>query len=206
MECKMTLTIDKYRLQHQERLSWMPWLFDSLKQDHLNWALQWQKEIQGKLTELETVTIAENCFIAPSAHIFAEPGRRININNGARIAAECFLHGPLEIGKNVSVNARVTMDGGTKGIIVGDDTRIATGCTFYAFNHGIAPDKLIRNQKVTSRGINIGCDVWIGANVNITDGVTIGDGAIVAMGSVVTKNVPAGAMVGGVPAKIIKQR
>lgn len=52
----------------------------------------------------------------------------------------------------------------------------------------------------------IGNDVWIGCNVLIKGGVTIGDGAIVAMGAVVTKDVPPYAIVGGVPARIIKYR
>ena len=53
---------------------------------------------------------------------------------------------------------------------------------------------------------HIGNDVWIGLNATILDGVTIGDGAIVAAGAVVTKDVPPYAVVGGVPAKIIKYR
>jgi len=52
----------------------------------------------------------------------------------------------------------------------------------------------------------IGNDVWIGANAIILQGVTIGDGAIVAAGAVVTKDVPPYAIVGGVPAKVIKYR
>lgn len=54
--------------------------------------------------------------------------------------------------------------------------------------------------------IEIGCDVWIGARATILDGVKIGDGAIVAAHSVVTKDIPPYAIVGGIPAKIIRYR
>ncbi len=57
-----------------------------------------------------------------------------------------------------------------------------------------------------NRPVTIGNDVWIGANAIILSGVTIGDGAIIAAGAVVTKNVEAYAIVGGVPAKLIKYR
>ncbi|MEY2986736.1 MAG: hypothetical protein RJB13_257 [Pseudomonadota bacterium] len=195
-----------YLEQHKERLAWMPWLFDTLKPHQRLWADEWQAEIQKKIVGLETVQFGNNCFIAPSARIFAEPGRLIKVSNGARIAADVFIHGPVEIGENVSINARVTIDGGSKGVFIGNDTRIATGVTLFAFNHGMLPDRLVRVQPVKSVGIRIGHDVWLGANVNVVDGVTIGNHVVVGMGAVVTKDVPDWAVVAGNPARVIGDR
>ena len=74
----------------------------------------------------------------------------------------------------------------------------ATLCTL---NH--LPDPAQRAGMI-AKPIHIGKKVWLGANVTILQGVTIGDNAIVAAGAVVTKDVPANAIVGGVPAKVIK--
>jgi acetyltransferase-like isoleucine patch superfamily enzyme len=197
---------DDYREQHKHRLSWMPWLYAVLKPQHRAWALPWQKDVQNRLVALETVIIEDNCFVAPSARIFGEPGRTVHIMKGASVAAESFIHGPVTIGKNVGINARVTIDGGAAGVVIGDDTRIATGTCIFAFDHRTQPDRLIREQPVRSQGICIGNDVWIGANVSITDGVNIGSHAVVAMGAVVTKDVPEWAIVGGVPARVIGDR
>ncbi|GEL74203.1 acyltransferase [Myxococcus virescens] len=194
------------REQHKRRLSWMPWLYFVLKPRHREWADAWQREVQALLRELETVEIAEGCFIAPEARIFAEPGRTISIGPGCSIAADVFLHGPVTLGPRVSINARASLDGGAAGIRIGEGTRIATGATLYGFDHGIAPDRPVREQPVTSRGLVIGADVWVGANAGITDGVTVGDHAVVAMGAVVTRDVPAWAIVAGVPARVVGDR
>jgi acetyltransferase-like isoleucine patch superfamily enzyme len=183
-----------FRDQHKLRLSWMPWLYFVLKDRHREWAMDWQREVQGRLMELETVQIADGCFVAPEARLFGEPGRGIILGPGCAIAAD------------VSVNARAALDGGAKGIIIGDGTRIASGASLYAFNHGMEPDRPVREQPVTSAGIRIGQDVWIGANAGITDGVTIGDHAVVGMGAVVTRDVAEWAIVGGAPARVLGDR
>ena len=197
---------ERYRRQHKRRLSWMPWLYFSLKPAHRAWAEAWQAEVQAELTFLETVEIGRGSFVAPQAQIFAEPGRTIRIGDRVAIAAEAFLHGPLTLADGVSINARVTMDGGSAGIRVGEGTRIASGAALYAFDHGFAPDRPIRSQPVRSLGIDIGADVWIGARAGITDGVRVGDHAVVAMGAVVTRDVPDGTVVAGVPARPIGDR
>lgn len=198
--------LSAFRAQHQKRLSWMPWLYFSLKARHRAWAEAWQAEVQAELLRLETVTLGSGCFIAPEAAIFGEPGRGIVLGDRCSVAAHAFLHGPLHLGNDVSINARAVLDGGRAGIRIGEGTRIASGATLYAFDHGLAPDHRIMDQPVTSEGIELGRDVWVGAQAGITDGVHIGDHAVVAMGAVVTGDVPPWALVAGVPARIIGDR
>lgn len=196
----------RYRAQHQLRLSWMPWLWFAMDDKLRAWAQPWQAEIQARLRAVEVVEIGTGCFVAPEARIFAEPNRPVRLGDRVTIAAEVFLHGPITLGDDVSINARVSMDGGRAGIGVGAGTRIATGVSVFAFDHGLDPGMEIREQPVRSRGIVIGRDVWIGANAGITDGVRIGDHAVVGMGAVVTRDVPDWAIVGGVPARVIGDR
>ena len=198
--------LDALREQHKRRLSWMPWLYFALKARHRAWAEAWQAEVQALLLDQETVQFGTGCFIAPEAAIFGEPGRAVILGDRCAIAAQAFLHGPLILGQDVSVNAGARLDGGRKGITIGDGTRIASGAALYAFDHGLKPDRDLRDQPVRSRGIRIGRDVWIGANAGVTDGVSIGDHAVVAMGAVVTRDVPEWAIVTGVPATPVGDR
>lgn len=202
----MPKSLDTYRTQHKLRLSYMPWLYASLKPAHREWAEAWQREWQDYLSQMETLIIGKNCFIAPEARLFAEPGRAIILGDNTFIAADCVIHGPVTLGSGVSINHHVTLDGGRAGIKIGNNTRIAAYTCAYAFNHGMDADRTIQEQPVTSLGINIGEDVWIGANSGIVDGVTIGDGAIIGMGSLVTKAVESNTKVAGNPAKIIGKR
>lgn len=195
-----------YRDQHKLRLAYMPWLYFTLKPEHAAWAKAWQADIQAELRKLETIEIGQDVFIAPQARLFAEPGRAIRIGDGASIAADCVLHGPIELGEYVSVNHHVTIDGGRAGVHIGDHSRIAAYATLFAFNHGMDPETPVREQRVTSSGIRIGRDVWIGAQAGIVDGVQIGDGAVIGMQAQITKDVEPRMMMGGNPAQVIGAR
>lgn len=199
-------SIEYYRTQHKLRLSYMPWLYTELKPAHKAWAEAWQQEVQTYLQAVETIHIGKNCFIAPEAKLFAEPGRPIIIGDNSYIAGDAVIHGPVTLGQNVSINHHVTMDGGSKGIYIGDNVRIAAYCQLYAFNHGMAADRLICEQPTNSRGIHIKHDVWLGANVGVVDGVTIGEHAVVGMGSQVTRNIDPFMIIAGNPAGIIGDR
>jgi acetyltransferase-like isoleucine patch superfamily enzyme len=94
-------------------------------------------------------------------------------------------------------NAGVTIDC-FECISIGEGAAIAKGVVIRdSDSHHI-------DSKPSTAPIHIGRHVWIGTNAIVLKGVTIGDGAVVAAGAVVTKNVPARALVGGVPAKVLK--
>ncbi|MCK9504238.1 MAG: acyltransferase [Porticoccaceae bacterium] len=90
---------------------------------------------------------------------------------------------------------------------IGNDVMIAQAVTMRDTDHVFdRTDVPMNKQGITTRPIKIEDDVWIGHGVSILKGVTIGTGSIVSAGAVVTKDVPAYAIVGGVPAKIIRYR
>lgn len=195
------------REQHIRRVSHMPWLYAKQRtKPHLSWLSEWQAEVQARLVALETVKLGVDCFIAPDAGIFGEPKRGIVIGDRCSIATQTFIHGPVTLGDDVSVNIGVCIDGGSRGVVIGAGTRVGAQSKLYAFNHGFSPDAPVSEQPVTSDGIVIGRDVWIGAGAGVTDGVEIGDHAVVGMGAVVTRAVPAYAVVAGVPARVIGDR
>ncbi len=106
----------------------------------------------------------------------------------------------IHIGKNVFINCCCHFqDQG--GITIGDGSLIGSHVVLATINHGQDPAQRGDNLPYP---IIIGKNVWIGSHATILPGVTVGDGAIVAAGAVVTKNVLPNAIVGGVPAKIIK--
>ncbi len=107
----------------------------------------------------------------------------------------------IQIGKNVFINSCCQFqDQG--GIVIGDNTLIGHHVVMVTLNHAQAP---AHRGDIYPKPIVIGQNVWIGANVTILPGVTIGDGAIIAAGAVVTKDVKPNTIVGGVPARFIKE-
>lgn len=106
----------------------------------------------------------------------------------------------IVFGDNVFVNSSCHFqDQG--GITIGDGSFIGHNVVLATVNHALEPSQKRQN---TYLPISIGKNVWIGSNATVLPGVAIGDWAVVAAGAVVTKDVPAYAVVGGVPAKLIK--
>lgn len=114
--------------------------------------------------------------------------------------------GTIEIGDRCSVNPYSILYG-HGNLKIGNDVLIAAHTIIIPANHNFTDINIpIHSQGLTTKGITIEDDVWIGAGCKILDGVTIGKGAVIAAGAVVNKNVLPYAIVGGVPAKELKKR
>ncbi len=162
------------------------------------------EEAQPKINELRAKpnhNIHETAFIAQEAHVYTES---LDLGANSWIAGEAVVRGEISFGEHCTVNPKACISG---KVTAGDGVRIASLTTIVGFNHGFEDvTKPIYQQAHTRKGIVIGDDVWIGANVVITDGVTIGAHTIVAAGAVVVKDVPEYSIVGGNPARVIRDR
>ena len=136
--------------------------------------------------------------------------KKIHHTGSYRIHAKTSIRNAQNIylGHNVRItmNCCIWAEQNSK-IVFGDNVLVGPGVKMFCGNHGTNLNGIpMVFQDRIEGNITIGNDVWIGANSVITSGVTIGDGVVVAAGSVVTKDVSENTIVGGVPAKVIKQR
>ena len=112
---------------------------------------------------------------------------------------DCGLN--THVGEGVFINAGCRFqDQG--GICIGDRALIGHNCVIATLNHNMDPAKRANLLPVP---VHIGADAWLGSNVTVLPGVTIGEGAVVAAGAVVTRDVAPRTVVGGVPARVIKE-
>lgn len=170
-------------------------------------------------------------FISPAAwihHPQLATGQRVFIGDRVRIT-RFARGGPVEIGDEAQLYGETTLSTGEGGRIaigahthiqvgvhlhaymsdirIGRKVEIAPNCAFYCYNHAIAPDQLIMDQPLESKGpIVVGDGAWLGHGVIVLAGVTIGAGAVIGAGSVVTRDVPDHGIAAGNPAKVIGSR
>lgn len=113
----------------------------------------------------------------------------------------CDLGYNIQVGDNFYAGYNCTILDMAE-VIIGDNCLIAPNVGLYTASHNIHP--VDRHKSGIAKPISIGNNVWIGGHVVILGGINIGDNAIIAAGSVVTKDVLTNTIVGGNPAKIIK--
>ncbi|SDR82629.1 transferase hexapeptide (six repeat-containing protein) [Actinopolymorpha singaporensis] len=158
---------------------------------------EWQNELAGR----GDVEFGPDVFVSDRAHVYPERlrmGAKSYIGGHAMVKVDV-----LEMGSECTLNPYSVVRGRVR---MGDQVRIGAHTSLLGFNHSMAPDRPVCKQPTTSRGITIGNDVWIGSHVVVLDGVHVGDHAVLGAGAVVTKDVPAWAIVGGNPARQIRDR
>lgn len=126
-----------------------------------------------------------------------------------RIGKNCKIINPsnITLGTRVFFNHDCNLDASGAKITIGNDVLVGFNSTFITFNHTFEDKKaLIWDQPLIGLDVIIEDNVWISSHVIVLAGVTVHTGAVLCAGAVVTKDVPAYAVVGGVPAKVIKYR
>jgi acetyltransferase-like isoleucine patch superfamily enzyme len=159
-----------------------------------------------KLARGKHVYIGHGCVIYSTSQ-----GGPVDLADRVQIYGHTFIEtgmgGSIQIGENTHIQPGCHIHAFIGKVTIGSKVEIAPGCAFYCYDHGMAPSMPIMDQPLLSTGdVKIGDGAWLGYGVTVLQGVTIGEGAVVAAGAVVTRDIPANAIAGGVPAKVLKMR
>jgi acetyltransferase-like isoleucine patch superfamily enzyme len=130
-------------------------------------------------------------------------GRFVWIGDKTKIRCH---EGRVEIGDKTVMGQECTISA-YQHVRIGQQCVIADRAMFIDFDHGVVEvERPIRQQGIYKRDVVVGSNVWVGYGACVLRGVSVGDNAIVGTNSVVTKDVPANAVVAGIPARIIRMR
>ena len=168
----------------------------------VRWA--WLKLRWGKRLQTDGL-----CFVSPKVKLelgktaVLRLGRWSWIGHGTKIRVH---EGECEIGAKTVLGQECTISA-FQHVSIGRECVIADRVMLIDFDHGMVEvERPVRLQGIYKRDVRVGNNVWIGYGACILRGVTVGDNAVIGTSSVVTKDVPANAVVGGVPARVLRMR
>ena len=166
------------------------------------------KKITGKII-VELLNFRQSVMRKIMKHQFNKCGEKVTFFP----VGSYFNYKNISISDNVYIGPRAFMLAHLSHIYIGRNTAIGPNCSIIGGNHRFdIIGKPINCYSDSDKrpeddmDVHIGEDVWVGCNVTILKGVNIGKGCIIAAGAVVTKSILPYSIVGGIPAKIIKQR
>jgi acetyltransferase-like isoleucine patch superfamily enzyme len=166
--------------------------------------LGWKKLLLGRRLKLDGLAfIGPGCVLEVGRHATLELGRWSWLGHGCKIRSH---EGTVSIGAKTVLGQECTISS-YQHVSIGRECVIADRVMLIDFDHGMVDvERPIRLQGIYKRDVRVGHNVWIGYGACILRGVTIGDNAVIGTNAVVTQDVPANAVVGGVPAKVIRMR
>jgi acetyltransferase-like isoleucine patch superfamily enzyme len=132
-----------------------------------------------------------------------ELGRFVWLGHGTKLRCH---QGAIEIGPKSVLGQECTISAYER-VRIGEQCVIADRAMFIDFDHGVVEvERPIREQGIYTRPVEVGSNVWIGYGACVLRGVRVGDNSIVGANCVVTRDVPANAVVAGIPARVIRMR
>ncbi len=172
----------------------------------LLWRYSWRRALTAAGRRWQTNGLV---FFGRRLEIEIAPGGEVRFGRfvwiGDRSKIRCH-EGVVEIGDKTVMGQECTISAYQR-VRIGQQCVIADRAMFIDFDHGVVEvERPIRLQGIYKRDVEVGSNVWIGYGACILRGVRVGDNAIVGTNSVVTKDVPANAVVAGVPARIVRMR
>lgn len=158
--------------------------------------------VLGKNVTIESYTILDGYA---SEKIVLGDNAKIGMYSKLLSTSHLATYGKgLKMGNNSAIGD-FTHFGAPGGIEIGNDVIMGSYISFHSENHNFSDTtKLIREQGVTSKGIKLGNNIWVGAKVTFLDGCVVGNNSVVAAGAVVNGVYPDNSVIGGIPAKVIK--
>ncbi|HLY50809.1 MAG TPA: acyltransferase [Solirubrobacteraceae bacterium] len=149
------------------------------------------------------------CFVCPGVKFEIGPDAKVVLGRWSWIGHRCKIRaheGKVEIGAKSVLGQECTISA-FQHVSIGRECIIADRVMMIDFDHGMVEvERPIRVQGIYKRDVSVGHNVWIGYAACVLRGVTVGHNAVVGTNSVLTADVPENAVVGGVPARVIRMR
>ena len=166
-----------------------------------------------RLVYADHIRLGRRVYLDCGVYIHATPGG-VSIGDDTLVMHGAVLHvynfrnlprAGIAIGRDCLIG-EYNVIRGQGGVLIGDRVYTSPHCQVIAVNHVFDdPARPFVEQGITAQGIVIEDDVWLGSGAVVLDGVRIGRGAVVAAGAVVNRDVPPHTLVGGVPARVIRE-
>ena len=173
---------------------------------YLRLALRW---LWLKLRWGERLQTDGMCFVCPGVKFEIGREARVVLGRWSWLGHGCKVRvheGELTIGAKTVFGQECTISA-FQHVAVGRECIIADRVMMIDFDHGMVEvERPIREQGIYKRDVEIGHNVWIGYGACLLRGVRVGDNAVIGTSAVVTADVPANAVVGGIPARVIRMR
>jgi acetyltransferase-like isoleucine patch superfamily enzyme len=163
----------------------------------------WKLRLGRRLRLDGLAFIGPGCSLEVGKQATLELGRWSWVGHGCKIRVH---EGNVSIGAKSVLGQECTISA-FQHVSIGRECVIADRVMLIDFDHGMVEvERPIRLQGIYKRDVRVGNNVWIGYGACILRGVTVGDNAVIGTNAVVTRDVPANAVVGGVPARVLRMR